>query len=289
MRAPAQGSADGPVLELRDLTIHYGDTLAIDRVTLDIPTGELTAFIGPSGCGKSTLLRSFNRLIDLVPGVRVDGRLAFHGADVYGPDADARAHDDPVPLRRRIGMVFQRPNVFPLSIYENVAYGPRVNQLPASRSRADLDDLVQDCLQRAGLWAELQGDLNASAHELSGGQQQRLVIARCLAVGPEVLLMDEPTSSLDPIATARIEELMLALLDDHTIVLVTHDLQQAVRVAGRTAFFSGEPDASGTRSRAPRRGRADERGVRQPRRPAHPGLPLGSRPLTWRERGPLVP
>jgi phosphate transport system ATP-binding protein len=239
--ATSQEPVVEPILGFRDVSIHYGERLAISAVTLEIPERQITSFIGPSGCGKSSLLRAANRLLDLTPRVHVDGRIAFHGADVRAPQTDV------IALRRQIGMVFQKPNVFPASIYENVAYGPRVNGLPAVRTRAALDDLVHECLLRAGLWDEVKDGLGESAHDLSGGQQQRLVIARCLAVRPEVILMDEPTSSLDPIATDHVEELMRALVVDHTIVLVTHDLPQAQRVSDRTAFFAAEVDVDGTR------------------------------------------
>ena len=219
------------VFTLDDVTVCYGDYRAIRNVSLDIYKNEITAFIGPSGCGKSTLLRAFNRMNDLIPGARVEGRLSYHGTDLYGPEVD------PIEVRRRIGMVFQKPNVFPKSIYENIAYGPKVNGM-----KVNMDDLVEECLTKAALWDEVKDDLKKSAYALSGGQQQRLVIARCIAVKPEVILMDEPCASLDPIATAKIEDLMKELAIDYTIVIVTHNMQQAARVSDRTAFFTAELD-----------------------------------------------
>jgi phosphate transport system ATP-binding protein len=225
-----------PVFVLNGVSIYYGEYEAIRDVSLDIAQGEITAFIGPSGCGKSTLLRSFNRMNDLIVGARITGRLAYHGTDLYGPEVD------PIEVRRRIGMVFQKPNVFPKSIYDNVAYGPRVN-----KTKGNLDDLVEESLTRAALWDEVKDNLKKSAYALSGGQQQRLVIARCIAVRPEVILMDEPCASLDPIATAKIEDLMHELAGDYTIVIVTHNMQQAARVSDRTAFFTAEVDDAGER------------------------------------------
>ncbi len=220
-----------PVFTLDDVSVFYGDYEAIRNVTLPIAKNEITAFIGPSGCGKSTLLRSFNRMNDLIPGSHLKGTVAYHGTDIYSPDVD------PIEVRRKVGMVFQKPNVFPKSIYENVAYGPKVNGV-----KGNLDDLVEECLTRAALWNEVKDDLKKSAYALSGGQQQRLVIARCIAVKPEVILMDEPCASLDPIATAKIEDLMVELAHDYTIVIVTHNMQQAARVSDRTAFFTAELD-----------------------------------------------
>jgi phosphate transport system ATP-binding protein len=219
------------VFELRDVTVSYFDHPAVEGVALDIHRNEITALIGPSGCGKSTLLRSFNRMNDLIPGARVTGRLSYHGHDLYGPDVD------PVEVRRRIGMVFQRPNPFPKSIYDNVAFGPRING-----QRKNLDDLVEEALVHAALWDEVKGKLKQSAFALSGGQQQRLCIARCLAVKPDVILMDEPCSALDPIATARIEDLMGDLKNDYTMIIVTHNMQQAARVSDMTAFMTAEVD-----------------------------------------------
>ena len=235
----SQGISDeisNVVFTLDDLRVFYGDYQAIRGVSLTIAKNEITAFIGPSGCGKSTLLRSFNRMNDLIPGARVEGLLAYHGTDVYGPDVD------PIEVRRRIGMVFQKPNVFPKSIYDNVAYGPRVNHI-----KGNMDDLVEECLTKAALWDEVKDDLKKSAYALSGGQQQRLVIARCIAVRPEVILMDEPCASLDPIATSKIEELMRQLAVEYTIVIVTHNMQQAARVSDRTAFSTAELDEAGVR------------------------------------------
>ena len=224
------------VFTLQDLRVSYGDYQAVRQVSLTIAKSEITAFIGPSGCGKSTLLRSFNRMNDLIPGAKVEGLLAYHGIDIYGPDVD------PIEVRRKIGMVFQKPNVFPKSIYDNVAYGPRVNHI-----KANMDDLVEECLTKAALWDEVKDDLKKSAYALSGGQQQRLVIARCIAVRPEVILMDEPCASLDPIATAKIEDLMRQLALEYTILIVTHNMQQAARVSDRTAFFTAELDGNGVR------------------------------------------
>jgi phosphate transport system ATP-binding protein len=223
-----------PVFTLDHVRVFYGDYQAIRDVSLAIAKNEITAFIGPSGCGKSTLLRSFNRMNDLIPGARVEGTLAYHGVDIYGPDID------PIEVRRKIGMVFQKPNVFPKSIYDNIAYGPKVNGMSGKKSH--MDDLIEECLTKAALWDEVKDDLKKSAYALSGGQQQRLVIARCIAVRPEVILMDEPCASLDPIATAKIEDLMKALAVDYTIVIVTHNMQQAARVSDRTAFFTAELD-----------------------------------------------
>lgn len=224
------------VFRLEDLRVFYGSYQALLGVSMTIDRNEITAFIGPSGCGKSTLLRSFNRMNDLIPGARVEGLLAYHGTDIYGSQID------PIEVRRRIGMVFQKPNVFPKSIYDNVAYGPRVN-----RMKVNLDDLVEECLVRAALWDEVKSDLRKSAYALSGGQQQRLVIARCIAVQPEVILMDEPCASLDPIATSKVEDLMRTLAKDYTIVIVTHNMQQAARVSDRTAFFTAELAEAGVR------------------------------------------
>lgn len=225
-----------PVFTLDDVSVFYGDYEAIRNVTLPVAKNEITAFIGPSGCGKSTLLRSFNRMNDLIPGAHVKGIVAYHGTDIYSHEVD------PIEVRRKVGMVFQKPNVFPKSIYDNVAYGPKVNG-----TKGNLDDLVEECLTRAALWNEVKDDLKKSAYALSGGQQQRLVIARCIAVKPEVILMDEPCASLDPIATAKIEDLMVELANDYTIVIVTHNMQQAARVSDRTAFFTAELDENEVR------------------------------------------
>jgi phosphate transport system ATP-binding protein len=219
------------IFELRDVSVSYFGHPAVDGVTLDVRRNEITALIGPSGCGKSTLLRSFNRMNDLIPGATVSGSLSYHGHDLYGPDVD------PVEVRRRIGMVFQRPNPFPKSVYDNVAFGPRING-----QRKNLDELVEEALVHAALWDEVKGKLKQSAYALSGGQQQRLCIARCLAVKPDVILMDEPCSALDPIATARIEDLMADLKRDYTMIIVTHNMQQAARVSDMTAFMTAEVD-----------------------------------------------
>ena len=222
-------STSAPVLVCEDLGVVYGKTPAIAGVNLNIPAGEVTAFIGPSGCGKSTLLRSLNRMNDLIKGASITGRLLYHDQDLYGPRVDA------VEVRRRIGMVFQRPNPFPKSIFDNVAYGPRV-----LRMKDDLKGRVEQALRRAALWDDVKHRLKRSALSLSGGEQQRLCIARALAVEPEILLLDEPCSALDPISTARIEKLMLDLRGDLTLVVVTHNMQQAARVADITAFFNLE-------------------------------------------------
>jgi phosphate transport system ATP-binding protein len=219
------------VFKTSDLAVYYGDFRAVREVGLDIHQHEITAFIGPSGCGKSTVLRCFDRMNDLIEGARVEGLVSYHGLDLYGPDVD------PVEVRRRIGMVFQKPNPFPKSIYDNLAFGPRLNGV---KKKAQLDDIIERSLRRSALWDEVKDRLHASAMGLSGGQQQRLCIARCVAVEPEVILMDEPCSALDPIATARIEELMQEIKTDYTIVIVTHNMQQAARVSDRTAFFTTE-------------------------------------------------
>jgi phosphate transport system ATP-binding protein len=217
----------GPIeLETRDLTVLYGERAAVRSISIQIPDRQVVAFIGPSGCGKSTLLRCFNRMNDLIPGARVLGAALFQGTNLYG------AGIDPVDVRRRIGMVFQKANPFPKSIYDNVAFGARINGY-----RGDLDGLVERSLRQAALWDEVKDRLDASALTLSGGQQQRLCIARALAVEPEVLLMDEPASALDPIATQKIEELIYELKQNYTVVIVTHNMQQAARVSDYTAFL----------------------------------------------------
>ena len=219
-----------PALEAQDLSVYYGEKQAVKHIDLQVPPNQVVALIGPSGCGKSTLLRCFNRMNDLIGAARVTGRVDFHGQDLYGPEID------PVEVRRRIGMVFQKPNPFPKSIYDNVAFGPRVNGIDG-----DLDRLVEESLRRAALWDEVSDRLNDSAYALSGGQQQRLCIARTLAVRPEIVLMDEPASALDPIATQRIEELIYELKQEYTIVIVTHNMQQAARISDYTAFlYMGE-------------------------------------------------
>ena len=218
-----------PALEARSVSVHYGSQAAVKEIDLVVPRHQVVALIGPSGCGKSTLLRCFNRMNDLVPHARVSGEVLFHGQDLYDPAVD------PVEVRRRIGMVFQKPNPFPKSIYDNVAYGPRV-----AGTKKNLDDVVENALRGAALWDEVKDRLKKSAMGLSGGQQQRLCIARAIAVEPEALLMDEPCSALDPIATARIEDLMQEIKDRYTIIIVTHNMQQAARVSDRTAFFTTE-------------------------------------------------
>jgi phosphate transport system ATP-binding protein len=225
------------VFDVDDLGVAYAGNKALQEVSLEIYRNFVTAFIGPSGCGKSTFIRCFNRMNDLIPTARVEGTILYHGEDLYGPGVD------PVEVRKRIGMVFQKPNPFPKSIYDNVAFGPRVLGMTDR-----LDDRVEKALQQAALWDEVKDRLKAGALSLSGGQQQRLCIARCLAVEPEVILMDEPASALDPIATTRIEDLMHELKRDYTIVVVTHNMQQAARVADMTAFFSVTRGGEGQRT-----------------------------------------
>jgi phosphate transport system ATP-binding protein len=219
------------LFDVDDLTVSYSELPAIRNVSLEIYQNFVTAFIGPSGCGKSTFIRCFNRMNDLIPTAQVDGTILYHGIDLYGPEVDS------VEVRKRIGMVFQKPNPFPKSIYDNIAFGPRVLGW-----KKDLDERVERALRRAALWDEVKNRLKHNAYSLSGGQQQRLCIARCLAVEPDVLLMDEPASALDPISTTAIEDLMHELKRDFTIVIVTHNMQQAARVADMTAFFSVEVD-----------------------------------------------
>ncbi len=216
-------------MSARDVSVYYGDKKAIDEVSIDIPTKYVTAFIGPSGCGKSTFLRTLNRMNDTIPSARVEGEITLDGDDIY------RSKMDVVQLRARVGMVFQKPNPFPKSIYDNVAYGPKIHGLASGK--AELDEVVEKSLRRAGLWNEVKDRLEDSGTALSGGQQQRLCIARAIAVDPEVILMDEPCSALDPIATAKIEELIDELNGSYAIVIVTHSMQQAARVSQRTAFF----------------------------------------------------
>jgi len=230
--------SDNVVLTATDLAVFYGDFRAVRDVNLEIRRGEITAFIGPSGCGKSTVLRCFNRMNDLIAGARVEGSVKYHGIDLYGDQADAGE------VRRRIGMVFQRPNPFPKSIYDNVAYGPRVNGV---RKKSELDAIVEKSLVGAALWDEVKDRLDASAMGISGGQQQRLCIARSIAIEPEILLMDEPCSALDPIATARIEDLMQEIKQQYTIVIVTHNMQQAGRVSDSTGFFTTEVNSESDR------------------------------------------
>jgi phosphate transport system ATP-binding protein len=218
-----------PKMEAQGVSVFYGNKKAIDDVSIDIPTDYVTAFIGPSGCGKSTFLRSLNRMNDTIPTARVEGLIKLDGDDIYDPKLDV------VQLRARVGMVFQKPNPFPKTIYENIAYGPKIHGLASSKEA--LDEVVERSLKRAGLWEEVKDRLEDSGTALSGGQQQRLCIARAIAVDPEVILMDEPCSALDPIATARIEELIHDLRGRYAIVIVTHSMQQAARVSQRTAFF----------------------------------------------------
>ncbi len=237
---PAEPTAapEPAVFSTNNLAAYYGTFRAVREVSLTILKNEITAFIGPSGCGKSTVLRCFNRMNDLIPGARVEGEVRFHGVDLYDPQVSA------VEVRRRIGMVFQKPNPFPKSIYDNVAYGPR---LAGVKSKSALDDAVEKSLRGAALWDEVKDRVKASGLGLSGGQQQRLCIARAIAVEPEVLLMDEPCSSLDPIATARIEDLMQEIKSEYTIIIVTHNMQQAARVSDRTAFFTTEVNTESDR------------------------------------------
>ena len=225
------------IFQVRDLEVRYGGKPAVREITMDIQTNKVTAIIGPSGCGKSTVIRCFNRMNDLIPGAEVRGELLYHSLDLYGPKVD------PVEVRKRIGMVFQKPNPFPKSIFDNVAFGPRVLGL-----KDDLSGRVERALQQAALWDEVKHRLKAGALSLSGGQQQRLCIARCLAVEPDVILMDEPASALDPIATTRIEDLMQDLKREYAIVIVTHNMQQAARVADMTAFFSVNVAGEGERT-----------------------------------------
>ncbi|MEN9204520.1 MAG: phosphate ABC transporter ATP-binding protein PstB [Thermostichales cyanobacterium SZTDM-1c_bins_54] len=222
------------VIKASDVTVYYGNYAAVRQVSMNIAARHVTAFIGPSGCGKSTLLRCFNRMNDLIPGARVEGKILFDDDDINNHDA--------VEIRRRIGLVFQKPNPFTKSIYDNVAFGPRVNGYTG-----DLDELVEQSLRQAALWDEVKDKLNESGLSLSGGQQQRLCIARTLAVQPEVILMDEPCASLDPISTLRIEELIKELKQHYTIIIVTHNMQQAARISDMTAFFNTEVDERGVR------------------------------------------
>ena len=216
------------VLEINNMNLYYGDFQALKNVNIQIPSKQITALIGPSGCGKSTFIKTINRMNDLIQGVRVEGDVLFNGQDIYAKNTDV------TELRKQIGMVFQKPNPFPMSVYDNVAYGPRIH---GAGSKAMLDDLVESSLRDAAIWDEVKDRLKKSALGLSGGQQQRLCIARALAVKPEILLMDEPTSALDPISTAKIEELATELKKRYTIVIVTHNMQQAVRISDNTAFF----------------------------------------------------
>ncbi len=217
-----------PMIEVTDLNLYYGGFQALKHITADLPKHQVTALIGPSGCGKSTFLKTLNRMNDLVPGVRVEGKVLYNGIDIYAPGTDLCG------LRRQVGMVFQKANPFPMSIYDNVAYGPRTHGI---RRRAELDEIVERSLRGAAIWDEVKDRLKRSALGLSGGQQQRLCIARALAVEPEVLLMDESTSALDPISTSKIEDLISELKNRYTVIMVTHNMQQAARVSDRTAFF----------------------------------------------------
>jgi phosphate transport system ATP-binding protein len=221
-------------IEARELNVYYGDFRAVKGINLQIPRHKVTAIIGPSGCGKSTMLRAFNRMNELVPTARAEGAVLFQGQNIYAPDVDA------VTVRRHIGMVFQKPNPFPKSIYENVAWGARINGY-----RGPIDELVERSLRQAALWDEVKDKLHQSGYSLSGGQQQRLCIARAIAIRPQIILMDEPASALDPIATLKIEDLMRELAEDYTIIVVTHNMQQAARVSDYTAFFMMDEDRAG--------------------------------------------
>ncbi len=237
-RTADDGLAFLPVkMAARNLFVHYGKFQALKNISLDIPENKITALIGPSGCGKSTLLRTFNRMNDLVPGARVDGQVILNGKNIYDPDVDV------VDVRQRVGMVFQRPNPFPMSVFENVAYGPRLYGIHRKRV---LEEIVERSLRQAALWEDMKDKLNQSGLALSGGQQQRLCIARAIAVEPSVILMDEPASALDPVSTLKIEELMEALKKDYTIVIVTHNMGQAARVSDFTAFLMIDENQSGT-------------------------------------------
>jgi phosphate transport system ATP-binding protein len=242
--APAIEGAPRPEREEReaifgldDVQVSYGPKPAVRGVSFDIGKHEITALIGPSGCGKSTLIRCLNRMNDLIPAARVEGKVTYHGQDLYGPDVDA------VEVRKRIGMVFQKPNPFPKSIYDNIAFGPRVLGM-----KGDMDEIVERALKQGAVWDEVKDRLKTNAFSMSGGQQQRLCIARCLAVSPDVILMDEPCSALDPISTGKIEDLMMELKQDYSIVIVTHNMQQAARVSDKTAFFTVELDDEEHRS-----------------------------------------
>ncbi|MGA7228924.1 MAG: phosphate ABC transporter ATP-binding protein PstB [Acidimicrobiia bacterium] len=222
------------------MEVYYGSFQAVEAVTMDFHAQQITALIGPSGCGKSTVLRSLNRMNDLIPSARVNGVVRYHGENIYDPEID------PVEIRRRIGMVFQKPNPFPKSIYENVAWGAKING--AASGKQEMDELVQHALESAALWEEVKDKLSESGYSLSGGQQQRLCIARAIATSPDVVLMDEPASALDPIATLRIEELMLELKKQYSIIIVTHNMQQAARVSDKTAFFNVKLNEQGMRT-----------------------------------------
>jgi phosphate transport system ATP-binding protein len=225
------------VIRVEDLSVYYGGFRAVANINLPIRRNEITALIGPSGCGKSTVLRCFNRMNDLIEGARVEGLVEYHGVDLYSDDVD------PVEVRRRVGMVFQKPNPFPKSIYDNISFGPKI-----ARYKGNMDDLVEESLRKAALWDEVKDKLDESGMALSGGQQQRLCIARAIATSPDVVLMDEPCSALDPIATLKIEELMIELKDEYSIIIVTHNMQQAARVSDRTAFFNVKLNERGQRT-----------------------------------------
>ncbi|MGH2661562.1 MAG: phosphate ABC transporter ATP-binding protein PstB [Actinomycetota bacterium] len=229
---------DRPVIfDIQDLAVYYGDFRAVRDISLPVQENQITALIGPSGCGKTTVLRCLNRMNDLIDGARVEGTVLYHGVDLYDPRVDA------VEVRRRVGMVFQKPNPFPKSIYDNISFGPKI-----AGFKGNMDDLVEESLRKAVLWDEVKDKLKDSGMALSGGQQQRLCIARAIAVQPDVILMDEPCSALDPVATLRIEELMQDLVKDYTIVIVTHNMQQAARVSDRTAFFTVDVKEDGQRT-----------------------------------------
>ena len=232
----ADAAASRKIMDLEEVSVYYGNYEAVRGATIPIRQNQITAMIGPSGCGKSTILRSMNRMNDLIPGARVAGTVTYHGQDIYARDVD------PIQVRRNIGMVFQKPNPFPKSIYDNVAYGLRINKI-----KGNLDDMVEEALTDAALWDEVKNKLKTSGLSLSGGQQQRLCIARTVAVKPDVILMDEPCSALDPIATNKIEDLMYELAKTYTIVIVTHNMQQAARVSNYTAFFTAEVDSNQVR------------------------------------------
>lgn len=233
---PNRESQEKYILQTEDLTVYYGDFAALRQVYLKIPKNQVTAFIGPSGCGKSTLIRCFNRLNDLIDGCRVEGKVIYRHKNLYSPNID------PVEVRRRIGMVFQKPNPFPKSIYENIAYGARINGY-----QGNMKELVEHSLRQAALWDEVKDKLKQNGLSLSGGQQQRLCIARAIALKPDVILMDEPCSALDPISTGKVEELIYQLKENYTIVIVTHNMQQAARVSDMTAFFNAEEEETGNR------------------------------------------
>ena len=235
----AEINPDSYALLVENLSVYYGSFRALKGVNLSFEQKKVTAIIGPSGCGKSTVLRSFNRMNDLVPSAHIEGEILFMGQNIYDPAVD------PVEVRRRIGMVFQKPNPFPKSIYENVAWGARINGFRNGVGRPSMDEWVEHCLRKAALWDEVKDKLDQNGLSLSGGQQQRLCIARAIAVKPEIILMDEPASALDPIATLKIEELMRELAEDYTIIVVTHNMQQAARVSDYTAFFTMDEDRAG--------------------------------------------